>query len=111
MSKHTPGPWRVVDSWNDYMVESQNGEEIIWQDGPHNTPTINKANARLIAAAPDLLQAWTTGSEINTPDFMDWIADRLVNVYGENPNIDFVQSLRYRAKLARAAIAKAKGEV
>ena len=57
MSKHTPGPWRVVDSWTDHMVEGQNGEEIIWQDGPHETPTINEANARLIAAAPDLLEA------------------------------------------------------
>ena len=57
MSKHKPGPWRVVDSWNDYMVESQNGEEIIWQDGPHHTPAIKEADARLIAAAPDLLEA------------------------------------------------------
>jgi hypothetical protein len=89
MSKHTPGPWRVVDSWNDYMVEGQNGEEIIWQDGPHNTPTINKANARLIAAAPDLLEA-------------------LVAIVG-NSSIQRVSD-ELHAK-ARAAIAKAKGEV
>ena len=90
MSKHTPGPWRVVDSWNDYMVESQNGEEIIWQDGPHNTPTINEANARLIAAAPDLLEALE-----NLADYIDERA-------GDNECRPLEN--------ARAAIAKAKGE-
>ena len=89
MSKHTPGPWQVVDSWNDYMVESQNGEEIIWQDGPHNTPTINKANARLIAAAPDLL-------------------DALVMVL-DDPNALDGRPRTY--EIVCAAIAKAKGEV
>ena len=89
MSKHTPGPWRVVDSWNDHMVESQNGEEIIWQDGPHNTPTINEANARLIAAAPDLL-------------------DALVMVL-DDPNALDGRPRTY--EIVCAAIAKAKGEV
>ena len=55
--KHTPGPWKIVSSWNDYMVEGPNGEEIIWQDGNYGTPTISKADAYLIAAAPDLLEA------------------------------------------------------
>jgi hypothetical protein len=92
MNKHTPGPWRVVDSWNDHMVEGQNGEEIIWQDGPHGTPTINEANARLIAAAPDLLavleelqESAAYWSEYDVPI---GIVDRI-----------------------NAAIAKAKGEV
>jgi hypothetical protein len=26
-------------------------------------------------------------------DFLYWLADRLVNVYGESPNIDFVSKL------------------
>ena len=93
MSKHTPGPWRVVDSWNDYMVESQNGEEIIWQDGPHDTPTINEANARLIAAAPDLLEALESmlQSFLITQSLDDYPIDAPCNK-------------------ARAAIAKAKGE-
>lgn len=25
----TPSPWKVVNSWNDFMVEGPNGEEII----------------------------------------------------------------------------------
>ena len=89
MNKHTPGPWKIVDAWNDYMVEGQNGEEIIWQDGPHDTPTINEANARLIAAAPDLL-------------------DALVMVL-DDPNALDGRPRTY--EIVCAAIAKAKGEV
>ena len=55
--QHTPGPWKVVDSWDDYTIEGPNSEEIIFQDGPYGTPTIKEANARLIAAAPALLEA------------------------------------------------------
>ena len=88
MNKHTPGPWRVVDSWDDYMVESQNGEEIIWQDGPHQTPAIKEADAYLIAAAPDLLEA-------------------LVAIVGDSSIQRVSDDLH---KKARAAIAKAKGE-
>ena len=35
----------------------------------------------------------------NDAEFLLWIADRLVFVYGESPNIDFVLKLR---KIARA---------
>lgn len=74
---------------------------------------INKVlkSFRLMAAAPDLLRTQTMGAEVNTPDFLDWVADRLVHVYGENPNIDFVLSLRARAKAVRAAIKKAEDGV
>jgi hypothetical protein len=54
--QHTPGPWKVVDSWDDYTIEGPNSEEIIFQDGPYGTPTIKKANAHLIAAAPEMLE-------------------------------------------------------
>jgi hypothetical protein len=57
MSKHTPGPWRITTSWDDWMVVGPKKEEIIFQDGPYGTPTIKLENARLIAAAPDMLEA------------------------------------------------------
>lgn len=95
MNKHTPGPWKIVDAWNDHMVEGQNGEEIIWQDGPHDTPTINKANACLIAAAPDLLEALYA--------MLSYTADL-------NANQGFDEYDHAAVKNARAAIAKAKGE-
>lgn len=112
--KHTPGPWRF------YTEPQPNGCPIVGAKGlmiamlahsikyddQHETAI---ANARLIAAAPDLLDAQTMGASLNTPDFLDWIADRLVHVYGEPEGIDFVSSLRERANAGRAAIAKATG--
>lgn len=37
-------------------------------------------------------------------EFLNWIADRLVNVYGESPNVDFVHKLR---EIADAPLQKA----
>ena len=104
MSKHTPGPWKIVDAWNYYMVEGQNDEEIIWQDGPYQTPTINKANACLIAAAPDLLEALEQTLQLAI-DWEDeargtWQDEALGFSHNDDPII----------KKARAAIANAKGE-
>ena len=137
MSAHTPGPWgwspsdgdpegvpfsvlvRYAPStapedgeWDDVVlavlddvplaedyVEGGGRDYVAWN--------VSEANARLIAAAPDLLAAQTMGASMNTPDFLDCIADRLVSVHGENPNVDFVLSLRERAEAGRAAIAKA----
>ena len=56
-SQPTPGPWKVVTTHGDCSVEGPYGEEIIWQDGFSSTPTIGRANAHLIAAAPELLAA------------------------------------------------------
>lgn len=36
-------------------------------------------------------------------DFLKWIADRLVNVYGESENVDFVQKLRTMTKPVQTA--------
>ena len=62
MTKHTLGPWHV-------STPPPNGEQIIGNEkgmmvavvttgvGLHNNTTTTLANARLIAAAPDLLEA------------------------------------------------------
>lgn len=114
MSKHTHGPW-VVGPVDDTVVTHLGADGVRYEvaqiDGDYNEPDlwpVMEANARLIAAAPDLLHAQTMGSSINTPDFLDFVADRLVNVYGESPNVDFVLSLRSRAQAGRNAIAKAE---
>ena len=67
MSNYTPGPWRVITSCYDHMVEGPNGEEIIWQDGPYQTPTIKLSDARLIAAAPDMYEAAKVQQECGLP--------------------------------------------
>ena len=61
MSKHTPGPWRI-DEWGDIVAGLRDIAETahIWNDGGDDTlPEMRRANARLIAAAPDLLAACT----------------------------------------------------
>ena len=56
MSKHTPGPWRIHRLEGDFEVFWYDGE-----DGVDSYTYVAKArqydNARLIAAAPELLEA------------------------------------------------------
>ena len=47
----------------------------------------------------------TMGGDLTLPDFLDWIAERLVNIYGESPAVDFVQTARKFASTIRAAMA------
>ena len=94
---HTPGPWKVAEnlfgntaSYEVYAnVETKSGK------GGYTricqiTPRDQKANARLIAAAPELLEALERLAYICT----------LPGVY---PHVEG------HVELARAAIAKAKG--
>lgn len=112
MSKHTPGPWVFYDDSNDGKT---NRIEIVATGKTvariyNSVPAEDLPNARLIAAAPELLDTLTQGAQMNMPDFLEWVAARLVNVHGEDPNVDYVQTLRHRAKLCREAIAKATGD-
>lgn len=63
MSKHTPGPW-VEAGYGDYNDYDGNCRVILGEGGDIRTAIVlgfdndrNRANARLIAAAPDLLAA------------------------------------------------------
>lgn len=58
MSKHTPGPWNIGTK-NGARVWSENGETLIADADASESlrKEIKKANARLIAAAPELLAA------------------------------------------------------
>lgn len=57
--KHTPGPWlykpidRIGTKVESVMVYGANDSIVIAQA----SPTLNKADARLIAAAPEMLEA------------------------------------------------------
>lgn len=68
MSNHTPGPWHVVGRPRTYPYEAitANGPRVLaklprYKHGPHE-PEL-QANARLIAAAPDLLEACLSGHD------------------------------------------------
>ena len=60
-TKHTPGPWTVHDSYGLCVsVDNHLVAELDWNPrdgGPLPPYAENRANARLIAAAPDLLAA------------------------------------------------------
>ena len=89
---HTPGPWTILPN-TPHFVRAMHPT-----DGMQPVATVYhfdgelEANARLIAAAPDLLNLLTA-------------ADRLEELTGENLAV----YARTFAALARAAIAKAKG--
>jgi len=57
MSKHTPGPWSVGRNFSDdcFVVTDEKCEIEIYCE--HESQRKAKANAALIAAAPDLLEA------------------------------------------------------
>lgn len=72
MNEHTPGPWEIVPEGNNFhshTISMRNPEGVRWaavaktQQGntiyPHLTISAKQqlANARLIASAPDLLEA------------------------------------------------------
>lgn len=67
MSEHTPGPWVIAmqadpkAGWKGLSVESAAGyvANLVMQPGGDN----ERANARLIAAAPDLLEILKTTAE------------------------------------------------
>jgi hypothetical protein len=60
MSAHTPGPWAVHKSTRRLTFDVYAGEDGCYRVGEvsnHNAFPQNAANARLIAAAPQLLEA------------------------------------------------------
>lgn len=44
------------------------------------------------------LKEMLKGAATPVPQFLHWVADRLVLVYKDNEQVDFVQALRHRAK-------------
>jgi len=62
MKKHTDGPWKMVayEDIDRVVIENEAGSEIAEVNGADNNSVFflpRKENARLIAAAPDLLDA------------------------------------------------------
>lgn len=64
-TQHTPGPWKCSTYGQRISIDTENNEVGIWGiahinpdgDGRNGIPSAsNRANARLIAAAPDLLE-------------------------------------------------------
>ena len=112
MNKHTPGPWRLTES-GDAIVSADGGTLIVetgqdyWKNleaaaagassdiAKRHLPQV-RANARLIAAAPELLEALRACDLFLTAHGQGWF-----NASNEGRNA---------WKMARAAIAKAEGK-
>ncbi len=106
MSKHTPGPWsvqttqrpHVAGHWREIVADKLVVAEVYEDDEPHEPysplPKEAEANARLIAAAPELLEALKgfalNRAHLRTEDPFDGALSRLLD-------------------MADAAIAKAEG--
>ena len=108
MSEHTPGPWKarpggaeVITAYapegvrahgygcgNDFIADLNDGEYHEYYDRAEQ-----EANARLIAAAPELLEA--------LEELADLVDDLVDGIYRPDS---------FTTQPARAAIAKAKGE-
>lgn len=91
MSKHTPGPWGLDGN----LIEGPDGERVACITAYSRRTPKQKANARLIAAAPEMLAALQAVlAEIEGPDRPhstdSWLPSHL-------------------AHQVRAAIAKAEG--
>ena len=106
-SKHTPGPWVLGESSGGRHFRAVNATDhselatVVWvmeDDDTEGAPSPEcEANAHLIAAAPELLEAL----EYAVIDFDNWAAHE-----DNHPH----EHLVVWAEKARAAIAKAKGE-
>lgn len=118
MAKHTPGPWKVRKEWQgdgkevypDVKVKIGQPSELCVVDGIYEECA---ANARLIAAAPDLLAKcvkvvdWldklAAASESNASNWKDRLPALAESCVADAKNY------RRTADDVRAAIAKATG--
>jgi hypothetical protein len=105
-NKHTPGPWRVGNSFMESGVFSADGKTIVALT--HGSARYYRrqeqiaeqdANARLIAAAPELLEALVDLTRV-----MPVLPADAKNIRGIEQQYDAAN------RAAHAAIAKATGE-
>ena len=104
---HTPGPWSIGESNGDeieVLSDAMHGRDypiaiVLSDDEEDATDPIPQANATLIAAAPELLDALTR--ILGSLEF----DERLYGTRPERSTVDFPRAI----EIARAAIAKATG--
>ena len=104
-AKHTPGPWTTGRAIN---AVDMGKFSFICPFGANSADQVAeiKANARLIAAAPDLLQALenlTDAVQSGTSYADDTAAGKALSILSGRSGTTWLSD-------ARAAIAKAKGE-
>lgn len=106
MSKHTPGPWEFLGDADDFECRVRQKSSVKKGPGFISEITIcenigNTQNARLIAAAPDLLEAIEALERIKDI----WLPD-----VAEDQHQEEMIVLHKARTIMLAAIAKAKGK-
>jgi hypothetical protein len=119
MSEHTQGPWTVKlkpRKWNPTMCCPEKEMWVIKGPDIKHSPVavvrveglglgpskaVRKANARLIAAAPDLLEALEA--------VIDDLEGGIAQADDEGASQDWLEDANNRLDAAKAAITKAKG--
>ena len=110
--KHTPGPWKEIDGviWNvddDGMPGTQAIADVRVLDSLQRRKgeDLIQANARLIAAAPDMAQAlamlWPVAND--TKNFLQEIIRYQYDVDAEKAR-DFINALTVAVQAARIAL-------
>lgn len=113
MNKHTPGPWLIREPDNGIYDTDDDIANVVAR-GPYGLITIAEevdvADARLIAAAPELLEVLrdTLAETIESRDSLHAGSVLPDGSYGEDA--DEIDRLDRIIARARAAIAKATGQ-
>jgi hypothetical protein len=97
-AKHTPGPWRADLSDDDFQLTGADGSPILMSfSDQYGSSSIDcdKADARLIAAAPDMLLA------------LSWLLGLVERPSMASKPDDYEAEMLLARAAARAAIAKA----
>jgi hypothetical protein len=95
-SKHTPGPWKIATDKDGNLIHGvvTNETHIASVGGDYQTDELRQANTRLIAAAPDMLEA----------------LERIAHIEANRIGVSTWKDLASESiDIARAAVAKAKG--
>lgn len=81
MSKHTPGPWEI-ERYSDGLIQIVGNARIVSDDEEIVTTVVeavargDEANARLIAAAPELLEALQAVIDYGSMTGAEWVAEQ-----------------------------------
>lgn len=106
--KHTSGPWRVCDPMSSdktYGIDGTDGTAVVWFGSTHQEGIRRIEDARLIAAAPDLLNVaqWAR-------DAMRQAFDEVLQMFPEGGVVPpWMATLETTIADAEHAIAKATG--
>lgn len=97
--KHTPGPWSIDQGVNDYFIMASNGRVCGYIE--------RKADADLIAAAPEMLTA-LRGLRAEVTAVLGLVDDSIMDIVVGRTNLSVLKHWRDRAEDAIAVATGAK---